>query len=256
MSGSRRVLAVTALCAVLLFVFLGSGSAAAPRTLRIPILMYHRIDRANPALPSVTQRLTVRPSAFASQIRWLKVHGYETLTESRLYAALVKGGPLPRRPVVITFDDGYSDVLTYAAPVLQRFGMRAISYAITGRVSGPDPSFLTWGQLERLERAGVEIGSHTVSHVPLTGLATSSARTELRASRSALERHLGHPVRWIAYPYGAVDARIVRLAAGAGYLLGMTTRGGSLQDGSTPLELRRAEVLDTTTLGKFAAILR
>ena len=204
----------------------------------------------------MTQRLTVQPRAFASQIRWLKTHGYNTLTQSRLYAALVNGGRLPRRPVVVTFDDGYRDVLSSAAPVLQRFGMHAISYVITGRASGFDPGFLTWRQLERLERAGVEIGSHTISHVPLTGLRDSSARSELRASRSALERHLGHSVRWIAYPYGAVDARIVRLTAGAGYLLGMTTRGGSLQDGSTPLELRRMEILDTTTLGEFAALLR
>ena len=71
---------------------------------------------------------------------------------------------MPAEPVMITFDDGYRDVLWHAAPVLHRLHMPATEYVITGRVSNGDPSFLTWPQLGRLEKLGVTIGSHTVTH--------------------------------------------------------------------------------------------
>jgi peptidoglycan/xylan/chitin deacetylase (PgdA/CDA1 family) len=99
-----------------------------------------------------------------------------------------------------TFDDGYRDVLWNAVPVLTRLRMPATAYVITGRVSGPDSSFLTWGELRALERHGVAIGSHTVHHLELPLLSDASARRELVESRRALERHLGQPVQWFAYP--------------------------------------------------------
>jgi peptidoglycan/xylan/chitin deacetylase (PgdA/CDA1 family) len=255
----RSVAATTAAAALAALTFLladGSAGAAAgaPRTLRVPILMYHRIDVRNPSLPSITQRLTVDPLDFAAEMRWLKRSGYHTLTQEQLFSALVKGGRLPARPVVITFDDGYRNVFLNAAPVLERLHMHAIAYVITGRVSGPDPSFLTWKQLRALERQGVEIGSHTVNHTPLSAVGDARARRELVDSRRALERYLHHPVPWLAYPYGAVNARVVGLARTAGYLAAMTTRGGSIQDGNSPLELRRYEVLDSSGVAGVAAI--
>jgi peptidoglycan/xylan/chitin deacetylase (PgdA/CDA1 family) len=216
------------------------------RTLRVPILTYHRIDFPNRSLPQITQRLTVDPGDFARQMSWLKSHGYHALKQRQLFSALVGGGRLPSKPVMITFDDGYRNVYGKASPVLARLRMNATAYVITDRISGPDPSFLTWGHLRRLESRGIEIGSHTVHHRALTGLTSSQARAELADSRRALERHLAHPVQWLAYPLGAVDARVVRLTRRAGYVLAMTTRSGSLQEGKAPLELRRYEVLDST----------
>jgi peptidoglycan/xylan/chitin deacetylase (PgdA/CDA1 family) len=226
------------------------------RVLRVPILMYHRIDYPNRSLPSLTQRLTVDPRDFAAQMRWLKRHGFHTLTQRQLFAALEYGARLPRRPVMITFDDGYRDVFGKASATVKRFGIKATAYVITSRISGSDPSFLTWPQLKALERRGIEIGSHTVHHYSLTGLSTAAARQELTASRRVLERRLGHPVQWFAYPSGAVDARIVALVRRAGYVLAVTTHAGSLQDARAPLELRRYEILDSTGVSGVAALLR
>jgi peptidoglycan/xylan/chitin deacetylase (PgdA/CDA1 family) len=100
----------------------------------------------------------------------------------------------------------------------------------------------------------VEIGSHTVSHVDLTTVSDDRARVELVGSRLALERHLGHPVRWLSYPYGAVDSRVAALARRAGYALAVTTRFGTRQDRARPLELQRLRILDSTGVPGLATL--
>ena len=225
------------------------------RTLRVPVLMYHRIGIAPPGASQTTRGLTVAPADFAAQMRWLKRHGYHAITQHRLYAALIDGAPLPSRPIVISFDDGYRDVLEHAAPVLRRLDLPAIVYVITERAVPTRSSFLTWPMMRRLERDGFEIGSHTVSHAELTSLPDRDALAELVDSRRALERRLGHPVQWLAYPYGAVDARVAALARRAGYVLAVTTRPGVQQEAARPLELRRLRVLDSTGVAGLAQIL-
>ncbi len=225
------------------------------RTLSVPILMYHRIDILRPTLPDLTRSLTVDPHDFAAQMRWLKSHGFHTLTQLQLYNAVFQGKSLPPKPVLITFDDGYRDVFGKASVVMHRLGLHATEYVITDRISGPDASFLTWPLLHGLERRGIEIGSHTLAHVNLTALSDADALHELVASRRVLERRLGHPVQWFAYPYGKFDARIVGLVRRAGYVLAVTTQGGSAQSAAAPLELHRYEVLDSTGVAGLASML-
>jgi peptidoglycan/xylan/chitin deacetylase (PgdA/CDA1 family) len=224
-----------------------------PRALTVPILTYHRVDLLRPPLPELTRKLTVDPGDFAAQMRWLKSHGFHTLTQTELFMALVWGKRLPSKPVLITFDDGYRDVFLNAAPVLKRLGLKATAYVITGRIGGPDVSFLNWKQLRELESAGIEAGSHTISHAQLTSLSDAEAIRQLVGSRKALEYALGHPVQWFSYPYGAVDARAVRLVRKAGYVLAVTTHSGAVQ--TSPLELRRNRVLDTTGVAGLARML-
>jgi peptidoglycan/xylan/chitin deacetylase (PgdA/CDA1 family) len=218
--------------------------------------MYHRIDRLRPSLPAITRSLTVTPADFAAQMRWLHAHGFHAITQQQLFAALEQGKRLPAKPVVITFDDGYRDVLANAAPVLERLGMPATAYVITGRISGSDVSFLSWAQLKALEQNGVQIGSHTVSHAELPRLTDPAALQELIQSRLALERHLGHPVQWFAYPAGRFDERTEALVRQAGYVLAVTTEPGSAQRAQQPFALHRYEVLDTTGVRGLAALLR
>jgi len=221
---------------------------------RVPILMYHRIDELRPSLPAITRRLTVSPADFQAQMRWLAAHGFRTITQLQLFDALERGAALPPKPVLVTFDDGYRDVFGKALPILRRLHMHATAYVITGRISHGDSSFLTWGMLRGLERNGVEVGSHTVSHLELPGLSDDDALAQLVDSRRDLERHLGHPVQWFAYPAGAVDARTAALVARAGYVLAVTTSPGLTQDARSPLELHRDEVLDSTGVAGLAAL--
>jgi peptidoglycan/xylan/chitin deacetylase (PgdA/CDA1 family) len=222
----------------------------------VPILMYHRINIPKPSASAMTRRLTVHPADFARQMKWLDRNGYTTITQRQLFDALMCGRPLPRRPIMITFDDGYRDAFFKASPALLSLGMRATAYVITERVSGPDPNFLTWTLLGALEKRGIEIGSHALTHGDLTTMSDAQLLAELRGSRLALERRLGHRVPWFAYPYGAYDARVEKFARRAGYLLAVTTEPGQIQSADRPLALKRLRVLDSTGVGGLAALLQ
>ena len=254
--------AVTLVIAALLGTVAASSATASPslrsdaRAIAVPILMYHRIDYLRPTLPEITRRLTVDPNDFAQQMRWLKAHGFHTLTQSELLAGLLHQATLPSKPILVTFDDGYRDVLGKASSVMQRLGLHGTDYVISGRLHGTDPSFLTVPQLRVLEQRGIEIGSHTVTHADLPTLDTAHALKELRTSKLTLERAVGHAVPWFAYPYGAYDARIVALVHRAGYQVAVTTQAGTCQTSDRALELKRLEVIDTTGVAGLAAMLK
>ena len=225
------------------------------REVAVPILMYHRINVVTPSTPSESRGLTVHPDDFARQMEWLKAQGYRTVTQRELYDALMCGRSLGPKPIMITFDDGYRDNFFKASPVLARLGLRATAYVVSGRISGGDPSFLTWPLLRALERRGIEIGSHTVDHRDLTSLSDAELLADLTTSRRALERRLGHRVPWLAYPFGSYNKRVERLARSAGYLLAVTTQSGVIQSARQPFALRRLRVLDTTGVRGLATLL-
>jgi peptidoglycan/xylan/chitin deacetylase (PgdA/CDA1 family) len=225
------------------------------RRVAVPILMYHRINVSSPGEPAITRRLTVHPADFARQMRWLRRHGYNTVAQRQLFDALMHGRPLGKRPIMITFDDGYRDAFYKAAPVLAKLGMQATAYVISDRVVNGDRTFLSPGLLRRLEQRGIEIGSHTVSHADLTQLSDRELLAELMGSRRSLERTLRHPVQWLAYPFGSYDGRVERLARRSGYVLAVTTEEGTLQSAGRPLALQRLRVLDSTGVRGLADLL-
>jgi peptidoglycan/xylan/chitin deacetylase (PgdA/CDA1 family) len=217
--------------------------------------MYHLVGPHQPSDHGYTLALTVSTSQFRAEMDWLHAHQYHAISMETLYRALEHDGPLPSKPVAITFDDGYRDVLWNAAPILYRLHMPATAFVITGRISGRDSSFLTWAELSLLEARGFAIGSHTVHHLELTLLDREEAKYELVASREALQQHLHRRVWWFAYPAGRFDATAVELVGRAGYRLAFTTRPGDLQNARMPLVLHRDEILDTTGVHGLAAML-
>jgi peptidoglycan/xylan/chitin deacetylase (PgdA/CDA1 family) len=153
--------------------------------------------------------------------------------------------------VALTFDDGLASVHRHAWPVLARHGYAATVFLVTGRAGGDSgwpgqPArvrrrpLLGWGEAREMAAAGIEMGSHTVSHPDLTRLSPDEAGAELVASRMAIEDRLGVAVQALAYPYGRVNAG-VRAAAARHYRLGCGTRLGRLGPGSDPLWLPRLD---------------
>jgi peptidoglycan/xylan/chitin deacetylase (PgdA/CDA1 family) len=133
--------------------------------------------------------------------------------------------------------------------------MPATAFVITDRVSGRDPSFLTWRDLRDLERGGFTIGSHTVHHVDLTTLSASQASLELSHSRETLQRHLGVPIYWFSYPFGREDPTVVQLVRRAGYLLAVTEQPGFVQSAREPFLLHRAEIQRSDGLRGFVDLM-
>ena len=228
------------------------------RTVRVPILMYHRIAVLAGDEPAVTVGLTVDPGEFTLQMQWLKDSGFTSITQMQLYDALELGKPLPPKPVLITFDDGYRGVATTAAPIMTRVGMVGTAYVITDRIAQlkkTAPTWLTWPQLRTLEQRGWDIGSHTVSHTEIPHMSAADALKTLRGSRFTLEKHLGHPVQWFCYPAGAVNAAAVAEVKEAGYVLATTTQSGVDHSATNPLELSRIRIANDTGVRGLAAAL-
>ena len=229
------------------------------RTVRVPILMYHRIAVLAGDEPAITVALTVDPGEFTLEMQWLKDNGFTSITQMQLYEALGVGNPLPDKPVLITFDDGYRGIATTAAPIMTRVGMVGTAYVITDRIAQlkkTAPTWLTWPQLRTLEQRGWDIGSHTVSHTEIPHMSHEAALTTLRASRFALEKHLGHPVQWFCYPAGSVNAAAVADVKEAGYVLATTTQSGVEHSAADPLQLSRIRVANDTGVRGLAAALK
>lgn len=187
---------------------------------RVPILMYHEI-----APPIETRsRLAVTPENFAAQLGYLRSAGFTTLTAAELSARLTTGArPLPDRPVVLTFDDGYADFHRRAMPVLAQHGFTATLFVTTGweqdadmRRSAPG-RMLTTTQLAEVAAAGIELGGHTRSHPQLDLLPEPLVREELCSSKRWLEDELGLAVPGLAYPFGYSSALVRQVARAAGY---------------------------------------
>jgi peptidoglycan/xylan/chitin deacetylase (PgdA/CDA1 family) len=228
------------------------------RVLNVPILMYHRIAVLRGDEPQVTVGLTVDPGEFLLQMSWLHDQGYTTISQLQLYRALEEGAPLPEKPIMLTFDDGYRGVATVAAPMMSKFGFIGTAYVITDRIAKSKkaaPTWMTWSQLRILEQRGWDIGSHTVSHTELPGMSEEDALQTLRRSRSTLERNLGHPVQWFCYPAGAVDDTSVDWVRQAGYVLATTTESGDTLSARDPLRLQRIRISNATDVRGLAAAL-
>lgn len=188
----------------------------------MPILTYHHVGEC-PSANDPHAGLWVPPAAFEHQIQWLRDHQYQTIGFEELARALRNGGSLPRRWVIITFDDGFKDNFTHAMPVLQYAGYRATVFLTTGQLrTEADPgdrpqAFLSPAEMREMMAGGFEFGGHTHTHARLTKLSDEEIQRELTSSREAIEVLTGAPPRWFAYPYGSWSPRVARLVREAGY---------------------------------------
>jgi len=208
----------------------------------VAVLLYHHIGkpRPNPAYLS----LTVTPRQFQRQIQWLHWRGYTPISCAQWITGQKEAGSLPNKPIILTFDDAYSDLATHAFPVLERYGFPSVVFAITGHAKGGSfweglPT-MTMEQLRHWSTRGVEIGAHTRSHPDLTTISDLAASEEVVGSREDLN-DAGLPPLSFAYPFGAFDARSRRLVDGS-FEMAFTCEEGLNDPATDPLLLKRTMV--------------
>ncbi len=252
-------------CAVTGLVLLAATSARFPGTpqtrpqravsttsaFAVPVLMYHRIDdlsereKQSPLL----RDLTVSPTDFEEQIRYLQSEGFTFLLARDVEKAVAAGTPLPEKAVAITMDDGYLDNFEQAFPILQRNDVPATIFVVTGAMGRPN--HLTWGQIALMHRQSVGFGSHTVTHPDLTRLPLPRLDYELVESKAQIEKRLGEPITGLTYPAGCYNQTVADRARAAGYLAGWKKGGGTVRPGEDMLMLPRVRVSGRTDLAAF-----
>jgi len=228
-----------------------------PVTAQLPILMYHRVA---PTGSSAMDRWRVTPQAFEEQLRYLRDAGYHSVTLEEWRVAMAAKQPLPGRAVLLTFDDGYLDFLTYAQPLLKQYGFSAIVFLVTDKVGqsnswdtfyGEELPLLDWQQIRQLQAEGIEFGSHSASHSPLTGLPLAEIVKEGARSRTILQRELQVSIKAFAYPYGDFDEVVEHLIGACGYIYGLTCQPGHSRLNNSLLSLPRIEIKGSNSFPEF-----
>lgn len=229
----------------------------------VPILMYHQVT---PRPAPTFRKYAVTRRAFAAQMALLGRVGYRTITIGTLVAVRQGGGRLPRRPVIITFDDGFRDCVDYAVPILKAHGFTATFYLVAGLVGSTSRWLLTerglelplfdWDAARELERQGFECGAHSLSHPRLASLPLDACRHELAESRRTLTRELGREVRHLAYPFGSYDETVCAIAREEGYTSACSVRPGLSDVNDDLFALHRVPVRGHDSLLDFACRVR
>lgn len=202
----------------------------------MPILMYHLI--AAPPEGAAYPELWVPPARFAAQMVRLAAHGYEAVTLDQVWRHWHRCAPLPGKPIVISFDDGFGSWNRVAFPILRRYGWPGTMNVALNHLNGVDVD-AKW--LRRLIRAGWELDSHSLTHPDLTALGPAELRREVAGSRRRLQKLFGEPVHFFCYPAGRYDDRVIAAVRTAGYL-GATTTTEGLARPSSPFALQRIRV--------------
>lgn len=210
----------------------------------LPVLYYHRVGPFRPGAP---RKMTVTPENFRRQMTYLRKRRYEFVPLDRVDER--------RKGIAITFDDGYRDLLEHGLPVLDELSIPAAFFLVAGAAGGMDTWYrseeriLDWREARELVRRGHVVGSHGLTHAPLTDIPPNAVAREVGESRKILEDRLGVAVTRIAYPQGKFNAAVIDAVRAAGYAEAWGTESG---DG-TAFQRRRFRISASTGIVRFAA---
>jgi peptidoglycan/xylan/chitin deacetylase (PgdA/CDA1 family) len=199
---------------------------------KVPILMYHDI------LPKKQVFFDVTPDELAADFQLIKDQGVTPISLDQLMIHLQTGLPLPEKPVVLTFDDGYEGHYKYVYPLLKKYGYPAVFSVYTdgigknamyttsgdGQTKLVGRDHLSWEQVKEMAADPlVTISSHSITHPPdLTKLTDEQIRREIVESKQILETNLQIPIRYFTYPAGKYNEFVQRWVYTAGYQLALT----------------------------------
>jgi peptidoglycan/xylan/chitin deacetylase (PgdA/CDA1 family) len=225
----------------------------------VPILMYHSVaSTPNDA----TRELSVAPEAFAEQMACVGDHECTPVSTADLAASWRSGRPLPDRPVLITFDDGYEGVHRHALPVLAKHGFASTLFVSTGWLRGAHDTgggldtMLDWDQVRELAAAGTEIGGHSHTHPQLDQLDDDALRQELDRCTEIVAAELGAAPTSFAYPYGYSSRRVREAVRAAGYAQALAVGNGLARRRQGPYALQRVTVRRVTGIEEFERLLQ
>lgn len=222
------------------------------RTARVPILMYHYISVPPPDADIYRLDLSVTPTAFEAQMAYLAAEGYHPIRLADLTDYLLNGTPLPPKPIVLTFDDGYADNYDNALPVLRKYKFTGTFFIITQFVDDKKPGYMNWDQVEEMAIEGMEIGSHTLDHIDLRGKSRAIQSTEIAGSKAMIEARIGTPVKSFCYPASRYDALTISILRSTDYLGATTEIQGTLQSTADIYQLQRIRVRGSYSVSDFA----
>lgn len=199
----------------------------------IPILMYHHVADEQ-------GWLYVKKETFSQQMGYLATKGYTPVTLPEIVENLQTSKPLPPKPIVLTFDDGYRDFYENTYPILRVFNFKATAFVITQHVEGAN--YVSWDQLREMLGSGlITVGDHTLSHPSLSILTEERLKDEIISAKNIIEGKLGISVSLFAYPYGGANGEAEKILRENGFVAAVTSHRG-LSCAKLPYELPRIRI--------------
>jgi|SRR6476661_757940 len=225
----------------------------------IPVLMYHKI----PDAPLATKhQIYVVRDKFEQHLAYFKKQGLTPITFTD-YLEFARGekplSAFPKRPIILTFDDGYTDNYTNLLPLMQRYGYRGVLYLLGDfdvrynkwdadtDPDEPRSEIMDLAQKQAFVAAGWEIGAHTMSHPRLSTLPIEQAAAEIQASKASLEAALGTRIETFAYPYGDCNPAVKQAVRAAGFALGIVTDTGGMHLEDDRMQVFRVNMFPNET---------
>jgi peptidoglycan/xylan/chitin deacetylase (PgdA/CDA1 family) len=226
----------------------------------IKVLMYHKIVKEDKI--SCMHWTYVSEKQFRKHLLFLDKWGFTPIT-FRDYLLFTKGRlSLPKKPVIITFDDGYEVAYKIAFPLVKEMGWNAVIFVIgdkkiktniwDNKFDTGNNTLLNADQIIKMHEAGFEIGSHSMTHLHLPSLSIEDALFEIVNSKEELEILTGAGVKSFCYPYGAVNEHIKQMVKEAGYSIGCGVYSGHPRFGHDIFDIRRITITNNTNKMQFA----
>jgi peptidoglycan/xylan/chitin deacetylase (PgdA/CDA1 family) len=225
------------------------------RTAQVPILMYHYLSEPPAGADIYRRDLSVTPSLFAQHLDRLLAEGYTTIRLNDLLLNLTQGTPLPPKPVILTFDDGYRDNYVNAFPLLRDRGMTATFFIVTDFIDEQRPEYLSWDMVREMYAGGMAIESHGRNHASLANRDADYLVWQALGSLETIEFELGVRPHFVSYPAGDYDENTIRIFQSANYWAGVTTKQGATHSSDDLFQLRRVRVRGTTTADDLIGLL-
>jgi peptidoglycan/xylan/chitin deacetylase (PgdA/CDA1 family) len=220
------------------------------RRLRVPILMYHYVSALPPDADDIRIGLTVEPQLFREHMQYLQTAGYQTVSLYETHLALEFGTPLPPKPVILTFDDGYIDHYSTVFPLLQEYGFTGTFFIISQFVDNNHPAYMSWEQIAQMANAGMNMEAHTKTHADLRLRNHDFLIFEIMGSVESIGYHTGIEPHIFAYPIGRYDDMTLNVLGTTDILRAVTTQPGVFHTTDNRLLLPRMRVNnDTSVLG-------
>jgi peptidoglycan/xylan/chitin deacetylase (PgdA/CDA1 family) len=213
--------------------------------------MYHHISELPPDSDAVRYDLSVTPKDFRIQLRYLRDNGYETISLNDLALYLTVGKPLPPKPVVLTFDDGYADVYTYAFPLLQKFGFTGTFFLISSPIDAHNPDFVSLDQVIEMHAAGMKFEPHSYDHPDMRNRGQNFVVFQIVAPKQAIEARTGETCRFFAYPAGRYDQLVIDVLRSANFWGGVLTEQGATHTVDDLFVLKRVRIHGGDDLDTF-----
>lgn len=222
---------------------------------RVPIICYHSVTSDTAPVPHDPHKQHLPLRLFLGQLDFLQSK-YNVISLSDYVAARRARRQLPDYSIILTFDDGFEDFYSVVAPQLQQRKMPATVFVITDRAFGrfvpKGETFLDWKQIRELAAAGIEIGSHSCSHVPLPELSLEEVAKELSESRTLTETNIGVSPVSLSYPFGQTSPSISALAESLGYICAIASDSGPNADDTSIYQLSRTVIASDDNVSAFA----